>query len=205
MGKRFPALINSFIDEVNKEPYASIIVRLGIKNHIDKLERLNKAFEEHYYARAMESLVKKQRPKLTESKKELILLYSILASRISTIYNAAIDDEDIETATEADIYVNGGANALGYINTICTRAGAINLTGTPTVRTVLDERGRELCGEYSRFYDLKRTGMFKGASYLREVHPDLAVFFKPEYALRPISTTYTATIANGAKYQNPGY
>lgn len=108
-------------------------------------------------------------------------------------------------AAEADIYVNNGANAMGYINKVRTRAGATPLTGTATVRTVLDERGRELCGEYCRFYDLKRTGMFKNDSYLKDTHPDLAKFFKPEYALRPISTTFTATITNGAEYQNPGY
>lgn len=108
-------------------------------------------------------------------------------------------------AAEADIYLNAGANALQYINKVRARAGAELLTGTPSVRTVLDERGRELCGEYCRFYDLKRTGMFKDKSYLQETHPDLAQFFQPEYALRPISTTFTATISNGASYQNPGY
>jgi len=108
-------------------------------------------------------------------------------------------------AAEADIYLNGGANALGYINKVRTRAGANALTGTPTVRTVLDERGRELCGEYCRFYDLKRTGMLSGTAYLQETHPDLAQYFQPAYALRPISTTYTATITNGDEYQNPGY
>ena len=108
-------------------------------------------------------------------------------------------------AAEADIYINGGANAMGYINKVRARAGAKALTGTATVRTVLDERGRELCGEYCRFYDLKRTGMFKSSNYLEETHPDLAQFFNPNYALRPISTTFTATISNGAEYQNPGY
>ena len=47
-------------------------------------------------------------------------------------------------AAEADIYINGGANAMGYINKVRARAGAKALTGTATVRTVLDERGREL-------------------------------------------------------------
>lgn len=82
-------------------------------------------------------------------------------------------------AAEADIYINGGANAMGYINKVRARAGAKALTGTATVRTVLDERGRELCGEYCRFYDLKRTGMFKSSNYLEETHPDLAQFFNP--------------------------
>lgn len=108
-------------------------------------------------------------------------------------------------AAEADIYLNGGANAMGYINKVRQRAGATPLTGSASVRTVLDERGRELCGEYCRFYDLKRTGMFKDNSYLQATHPDLARYFKPEYALRPISTTFTNGINNGAEYQNPGY
>ncbi len=108
-------------------------------------------------------------------------------------------------AAEADLYLNGGANALTYINKVRTRAGAKPMTATPTVRDILDERGRELCGEYCRFYDLKRTGMLKDNSYLNETHPDLGQYFKPEYALRPISTTFTEGIDNGDAYQNPGY
>ena len=108
-------------------------------------------------------------------------------------------------AAEADIYLNGGANAAKYLNKVRERAGANPLTGNMTVRDVLDERGRELCGEYCRFYDLKRTGMFKSSDYLKDTHPDLARFFDPNYALRPISTTFTATIINGSEYQNPGY
>jgi len=109
-------------------------------------------------------------------------------------------------AAEADLYVNGGSGAMAYINKIRNRAGAKPLSGSVSIRTILDERGRELCGEYCRFYDLKRTGMFKNSTYLSETHPDLAQYFKPEYALRPISTTYTATLEDGgAYYQNPGY
>ena len=108
-------------------------------------------------------------------------------------------------AAEADIYLNGGANAADYINKVRERAGANPLTGSITMRDILDERGRELCGEYCRFYDLKRTGMFKNSEYLENTHPDLVRFFHPNYALRPISTTFTATITNGGEYQNPGY
>lgn len=108
-------------------------------------------------------------------------------------------------AAEADLYLNGGSSALAYINKVRTRAGAKPLTATPTIRTILDERGRELCGEYCRFYDLKRTGMFKNTSYLNETHPDLGQYFKPEYALRPIPQAYIQAISNGDSYQNPGY
>lgn len=108
-------------------------------------------------------------------------------------------------AAEADIYLGNSSEALAYINKIRNRAGAKLLTGTPTIRTILDERGRELCGEYDRFYDLKRTGMFKDTSYLQETHPDLAKYFKPEYALRPFSDTFLGSISNANEWQNPGY
>lgn len=108
-------------------------------------------------------------------------------------------------AAEADILLNNTGEALTYINKIRTRAQAKPLTGTPTIRTILDERGRELCGEYCRFYDLKRTGMLKDAKYLQETHPDLAQYFKPEYALRPFSDTFLGSISNAGDWQNPGY
>lgn len=109
-------------------------------------------------------------------------------------------------AAEADIYVNGGSTTLQYINKVRERAGAKALTATPDIRMVLDERGRELCGEYSRFYDLKRTGMLKDDKYLKETHPDLGQFFKPEYAVRPIPLGFINILdGGGAYYQNPGY
>ena len=108
-------------------------------------------------------------------------------------------------AAEASIYLNQASNALPYINKVRTRAGAKALSGTPTVRTIIDERGRELCGEYCRFYDLKRAGLLKDATYLKETHPDLGQYFKPEYALRPIPQAFIQAISNGAEYQNPGY
>lgn len=108
-------------------------------------------------------------------------------------------------AAETDIVLHGGANAMQYVSKIRTRAGVQPLQGTATIRTILDERGRELCGEYTRFLDLKRTGMFKGASYLQETHPDLAQYFKPEYALRPIPTNYSNLMENKQDFINPGY
>lgn len=109
-------------------------------------------------------------------------------------------------AAEADIYANGGGSAMQYINKIRSRAGAKPLSGAADINTVLDERARELCGEYSRFYDLKRTEKLRDKNYLNATHPDLGKFFKPEYALRPISTTFTQVLeGGGAYYQNPGY
>lgn len=123
-------------------------------------------------------------------------LNAMLIMRMSEVYLIA---------AELDIYLNGGANALGYINKVRLRAGAEPLTATPTLRMILDERGRELCGEYCRYFDLKRMGMLKDKAYLEETDPDLARYFKPEYALRPISTDYISTLANGSEWQNPGF
>ena len=108
-------------------------------------------------------------------------------------------------AAEADILLNGGSSAMSYINKVRSRAGANELSGTATMRDVIDERGRELCGEYSRFFDLKRVGYFDDATYITETHPDIAEYFDPNWALRPISTTFTATLSNPDEWQNPGY
>jgi hypothetical protein len=107
-------------------------------------------------------------------------------------------------AAEASLYLNNGQQAMSYVNKVRARAGANPLTVAPTVRTIIDERGRELCGEYCRFYDLKRVGMMTQA-YLNETHPDLGQYFKPEYAVRPIPQQFIQAISNGAEYQNPGY
>lgn len=125
-------------------------------------------------------------------------LNSILILRMAEIYLIA---------AEAEFYVNGSTvKALNYLNKTRVRAGALPFEAPVTVRKILDERGAELCGESTRFFDLKRTGMYKDASYLQATHPDLAPKFKPEYALRPIPTAYLNILeGGGAYYQNPGY
>ena len=108
-------------------------------------------------------------------------------------------------AAEADLYANGGTNALGYLNKVRARAGAKPLTGSVNLRMIMDESGRELCGEDTRFFDLKRWGMLENDSYLKETHPELAQFFKREYVDRPFPLTFIGLIENGSDYQNPGY
>ena len=108
-------------------------------------------------------------------------------------------------AAEADFYVNGGSNALGYLNKLRARAGAAPLSGTVTMRTIMDESGRELCGEDTRFYDLKRWGVLNNSTYLTSVHPELVPFYKTGYEDRPIPSSYVGGIENGKEYQNPAY
>lgn len=109
-------------------------------------------------------------------------------------------------AAEADIYVNGGADALKYINKVRSRAGAKALTGTATIQTVLDERARELCGEYVRFYDLKRTKKLT-RSYLLATNPQVGRYFDDaKHKYREFPAGFLETLQEGGDYyQNPGY
>lgn len=109
-------------------------------------------------------------------------------------------------AAEADIYINGGVNAMEYINKVRTRAQAKPLSGVATLQTVLDERARELCGEYVRFYDLKRMGMLT-KEYLEITNYDVGQYFKTgKHELRPFPTNFLENLQDGgAYYQNPNY
>lgn len=109
-------------------------------------------------------------------------------------------------AAEADIYVNGGANAIGYINKVRERAGAKALSGTATIQTVLDERARELCGEYVRFYDLKRTKKLS-KEYLTSTNPLVGQYFDDsKHTLREFPSGFLETLQEGGwYYQNPNY
>ena len=100
-------------------------------------------------------------------------------------------------AAEADIYVNGGANAMQYINQVRERAGAKALSGAATVETVLDERARELCGEYVRFYDLKRTGKLT-STYLKSTNPDVGQYFVDgKHEVRPFPQSFLENLEEG--------
>lgn len=108
-------------------------------------------------------------------------------------------------AAEADIYANGGANAAGYLNKVRSRAGAATL-GSVTLQSVMDERARELCGEYVRFYDLKRVKQLNKA-YLMSTNPDVGQYFLDNtHTVRPIPPAFLNTIQEGGVYyQNPNY
>lgn len=85
-------------------------------------------------------------------------------------------DTDIPMFRLADIYLmyaeanlrgGGGsaATALGYVNALRTRAGALPVSSV-NLNFILDERGRELGWEMTRRTDLIRYGKFTTAAYL---------------------------------------
>lgn len=85
-------------------------------------------------------------------------------------------DTDIPMFRLADIYLmyaeanlrGGGGNAataLGYVNDLRTRAGALPVASL-NLNFILDERGRELGWEMTRRTDLIRYGKFTTAAYL---------------------------------------
>ncbi|TDW96941.1 RagB/SusD family nutrient uptake outer membrane protein [Dinghuibacter silviterrae] len=116
-------------------------------------------------------------------------------------------------AAEADLQMSNTTEAAQYINVLRTRAAVktpVDYTAAMQVQSsqitldfILDERAREMCGEYCRWFDLKRTG--KLGSRIAAYNPDVTGFI-PDYALRPVPLSEIQALSNGAEFgQNPGY
>jgi hypothetical protein len=116
-------------------------------------------------------------------------------------------------AAEADVQLNNAGEAASLVNVLRTRAAIktpVNHTADMQVNAsqmtldfILDERARELCGEYMRWFDLKRTGKLQ--SRITSYNPDITAF-NPNYYLRPVPLVEIQGLTNGAAFgQNPGY
>ena len=122
-------------------------------------------------------------------------------------------------AAEAAFKAGNSANAATMINVLRTRAafrstnsGAQNsaaaaanqvTAGQITIDFIMDERTRELFGEWMRWYDLVRTKTLQ--SRLAAYNPVAAFNASRDY-LRPIPQSQINLVTTGPKYpQNPGY
>ena len=121
--------------------------------------------------------------------------------------------EEYLVAAEADLGLGNTTEAAQLINVLRTRAAVktpVDHTadmqispGDVTLDFILDERARELCGEFQRWFDLKRTGKLQ--SRIAAFNPDITNF-NPNYSLRPVPLVEIQGLANGAVFgQNPGY
>ena len=128
---------------------------------------------------------------------------------------------------EAEMQTGANANALATINqlrTVRAISGKDNtISGTVTIETILKERALELCGEYQRWFDLKRTHTLLEHVKAYNAQASANVALKHYYRPIPLSELETVTNrsdesfnqdANGVlqytaasanMWQNPGY
>lgn len=126
-------------------------------------------------------------------------------------------------AAECEVMKTGGNldNAADYLNVIRRRAAVpghetdMEVTGSQLVSLseggtaldfILDERARELCGEFLRWFDLKRTNNI--VRYIKDLNynPDVAPYVNEYCNLRPIPNGFLTTISNPDEFgQNPGW
>ncbi|QNL52247.1 RagB/SusD family nutrient uptake outer membrane protein [Olivibacter sp. SDN3] len=115
-------------------------------------------------------------------------------------------------AAEAAFQLGDLAVAVDNINVIRTRAANSETNSLAemqvsaadiTLDFILDERAREFCGEYQRWFDLKRTRTL--GDRITRLNPDILNFQEHHY-LRPVPQQDIDVLLNGDEFgQNPGY
>ena len=126
---------------------------------------------------------------------------------------------------EAELATNGNAlNTINQLRAARAIAGKDNsISGTVTIETILKERALELCGEYQRWFDLKRTHTL--IDHIKKYNAQASGNIAVKHYYRPIplseleavtnrSETVVPQDANGVlqysstaegMWQNPGY
>lgn len=119
-------------------------------------------------------------------------------------------------AAEAKLFTDGPAAAYPYLEeiannravggdgaTMLSAYGALSDGTGIDIDFILDEKGREFCGEFIRWFDLKRTGKLVERTRLH--NPD-AASIQDFHVLRPIPQAEIDAITNKTEFtQNPGY
>jgi hypothetical protein len=111
----------------------------------------------------------------------------------------------------AEAYMRSGQPdlALPYVNKVRERAAKPGMAAAMDVTVadlnidfILDERARELTGEVTRWFDLKRTG--KLLERVKLYNPQAAPNIQEFHLLRPIPNQ-EILLSTGSMTQNPGY
>jgi len=113
-------------------------------------------------------------------------------------------------AAEAYLKAGNPATGLQRLNAVRTRAGVTPATaGEFNIDYILDERGREMLGEYTRWFDLKRTGKLVERAVLHNYRITSAANFNGNNGqlkiLRPIPQIAIDLNQNKNFPQNPAY
>ncbi len=127
--------------------------------------------------------------------------------------------EDYLNAAEALLMKGERGTAVDLINTLRMRAARQGATPAETeahrqamkitdaqlnLDFVLDEREREMVGEQTRWFDLKRTGTL--LDRVKKHNPDAAKNIQPKHLVRPIPQDQIDRVSNPGDFpQNPGY
>ena len=116
-------------------------------------------------------------------------------------------------AAEAALGLGNTTEAAANVNVLHRRAASPahknDYDVTPAQMTldyIMDERERELAGEFNRWYDLVRPGAEFFVSRVKKYNPHAAANVQLKHALRPIPQSQIDGVIVGPKYpQNPGY
>lgn len=112
-------------------------------------------------------------------------------------------------AAEAYLKAGDPDTGLARLNEVRRRAGVTNATLAQfNIDYILDERGRELLGEYHRWFDLKRTGTLISRASQHNYNVEEANFNGvngEKKILRPIPDSALDLNQNKNFPQNPGY
>ncbi len=75
-----------------------------------------------------------------------------------------------------------------------------------TLDFIMDERERELAGEFQRWYDVTRPGASFFLSRVAKYNPKSKPNLQAKHLLRPVPQSQIDGVVVGPKYpQNPGY
>jgi hypothetical protein len=118
-------------------------------------------------------------------------------------------------AAEAALGLGNTTEAAQHINVLRVRAAAPAYKSDPrmmvtpaqiTLDFIMDERERELSGEFGRWWDLVRPGAQFFVDRVRKWNPKARPNVQLHHALRPIPQSQIDGVLQGPKYpQNPGY